>query len=391
MKATGKLKIMIFAHDSSLYGASLSLLTLLKGFNENNFAEVLVLLPNKGKMESVFSENEIPYQVVSFPRCFTQEHSKNIFQRFKNGKKYKQQEDIILPDLKNIAGQFKPDLIYSNTSIISIGDTLANMLNLPHVWHIREFGDLDYNFEYLPSRKGLIKKMKRATRLIFISGSLRKHWMDGENSNASLIYNGLVKVASHYPEKSYPANNFRFGMLGAILPGKGQDLAIRAIALLSKRYSALTLFIYGNVADRPYHDQLLKMIKEFGCESNIIFKPFEENQDLIYNNLDVLLNCSVMEGFGRTIVEAMSRGIPVIANASGGPLEIIQPKVNGLLFDHTAESLAESMSSLMEDNELYSRISKQGKQDAEKLYTETAYVNAVSEVLEKAIGSKELV
>ena len=47
-----KYRILIFAHDASLYGASLSLLTLLEWIvkNDERF-EIMVLLPYKGMME----------------------------------------------------------------------------------------------------------------------------------------------------------------------------------------------------------------------------------------------------------------------------------------------------------------------------------------------------
>ena len=52
-----------------------------------------------------------------------------------------------------------PDLIYSSTSVITIGYSLARKYLVPHVWHIRKFGDLDYNFSYFPNRETLIRNI----------------------------------------------------------------------------------------------------------------------------------------------------------------------------------------------------------------------------------------
>jgi glycosyltransferase involved in cell wall biosynthesis len=378
-------KILVFAHDASLYGASQSLLTLLEGITENRFAELLVLLPHKGKIEDVFILKGINYKVIDFPRCFTWNHSKSFFQKLNNIIGYNRKVRSILPHLVNIVDQYKPDMIYSNTSIISIGAVLAKKMRLPHVWHIREFGDLDYNFEYLPTRKYVIKQMRNSAHTIFVSKSLQEHWLGLNTSSSSVIYNGLVNASILYPAKSFPVNGFRFGILGALVPGKGQDIAIKAIASLSKKYPSVSLYLYGNIVDKDYYKMLTQLISELNCGKNVVFVNFEENQDLIYSNLDVLLNCSVMEGFGRTIIEAMSRDIPVIANASGGPLEIICDKKNGLLFNHTAESLITCMETLMNNEKLYNEVSKNGKQESLN-YSITSYVSNVCNVFKNILA-----
>ncbi len=370
-------RILVFAHDASLYGAAQSLLTLLTEIKKDNFAEILVILPHRGKMEEALSAEEINYKIIAVPRCFTWDHSKHIFQKLKHILKYKKSVWAKLPQLNAIIKDFKPNLIYSNTSIISIGSALAKQNNLPHVWHVREFGDLDYNFEYLPTRSKVIKQMRGSQHVIFVSKGLREHWYGNATGNSSVIYNGLVKENKTYPEKEYPSHGFRFGILGAIVPGKGQEVAIRAMAILAKIYPSVMLYLYGNLVDKEYHKKLQQLISDLKCGDNVVFKGFEEDQDLIYSNLDVLLNCSVMEGFGRTVIEAMQRGIPVVANASGGPLEIITHKENGLLYQQSPENLALCIESLIKDRTLYKAISENGKINALN-YTVDAYARKIS-------------
>ena len=47
--------------------------------------------------------------------------------------------------LLKIAKQFRPDLIHSNVSVTAIGYYVARFYKLPHIWHIREYGDLDFD------------------------------------------------------------------------------------------------------------------------------------------------------------------------------------------------------------------------------------------------------
>ena len=87
-----------------------------------------------------------------------------------------------------------------------------------------------------------------------------------------------------------------------------------------------------------------------------------------------------MEGFGRTIVEAMNYGIPVIANASGGVLEIIEDNKNGLLYDSSIENLTDVVIKVLSDKELYESLSYNGRHQAKK-YSVTNYVNAIDSIL----------
>ena len=380
-------KILIFAHDASLYGASQSLLTLIEGIKNNQFAEIFVILPHKGEIEEKLKSLNINFEVIPFPRCFLRDKSINLFGRFKEIVKYNSQLNSVSPVILKTIEQFKPDLIYSNTSIISVGAYMAKKNNLPHVWHIREFGDLDYNLGYIPSRKNIVKQMHQSSSVIFVSKALQKHWLGNALNHSKVIYNGIINqsydVIPHYPTQ----DKFTFGILGTFMPGKGQDIAIRAIGLLVKKYPHIMLSIYGNIFDKVYHQKLIDLIAELNIEKNIIFHSFEKNQDVLYRNLNVLLNCSLMEGFGRTIIEAMSRGIPVIANASGGPLEIIKHEENGFLYSHTPESLASYMEKLVSDPKLYKSISENGMRHALN-YSITTYVDNVCVVFDKVLAKK---
>jgi glycosyltransferase involved in cell wall biosynthesis len=377
---------LVLAHDASLYGAAQSLLTVLAEIKKNNFAELFVILPHKGKMEEALRAEGINYKVIAVPRCFTWNHSTHVFKKLKQVFAYNRSVSAALPQLTGVIKDFKPDMIYSNTSIISIGSVLATRNSLPHVWHVREFGDLDYNFEYLPTRNRVVKQMRASEQVIFVSKSLQKHWYGTDIDNSSVIYNGLVKENKIYPEKNYPAHEFRFGILGAIVPGKGQEVAIRAIAILAKIYPSVVLYLYGNLVDKDYYKKLQQIVSELKCGANIVFKDFEEDQDLIYSNLDVLLNCSVMEGFGRTVIEAMQRGIPVVANAAGGPLEIITDKENGLLYQQSPEKLALCIESLIKDKMLYKTISENGKINALN-YSVSSYVGNITQVFNRILNN----
>lgn len=370
-------RILIFGHDASLYGASLSMLTLVEYIVQNPKYKVLVFLPYKGLMEQRLTDFGVDYQIIPFPRCITQSAGGFPF-RFKQQRIYKNQLRATWPQLKNLADAFGPDLIYTNTSVVSAGYHLAKALQVPHIWHIREYGDLDYHFRYLPSRKTIARYIADSEVSIFVSAILQKHWLKKPVKSSRVIPNGIAELPFELPRK-FPSGPFRFGLLGACVPGKGQDIAIQALALINTSQRNAQLHLYGTDGDPAYIQSLKALAYSSGMSDNITFHPFVENNSVIYKSLDVVLNCSSNEGFGRTVIEAMHFGIPVIANASGGPLEIIENEVSGLLYRGTAASLSEAMVLLMENTSLYEQLAINGKERATERYTSQHYLQALED------------
>ena len=383
MQNTAPKKILFFAHDSLLYGASLSLITLLEYLSKDNSFEIMVLLPYGGIIEERLKILKINYKIISFPRCVA-DKTNSIRLRIRKILNYYIRKFTILPEILSESYQFKPDLVYTNTSVISIGHTIAQKLQIPHIWHIREFGGLDFNFNYLPCRLLVKNYIKKSTNVIFASKALLKHWVENEKENYKVVYNGIeLKNLQILPRKTNSL--FRFGLLGAILPGKGQYTAIKAFISIIESHSDCELHFYGDIINCNYYNELKVMIDKSEAKQKIEFHSFIPDNRLIYNNIDILLNCSCNEGFGRTIIEAMGLGIPVIANANGGPLEIIDDGINGLLFNGTPESLLEKMIIIISDNQLYRKISENARQKVLNYFSAEKYVEGVNEVISKAL------
>lgn len=374
-------KILIFAHDSSMYGATLSLLSLLENMCQDENYKILVLLPYGGEIEKHLNRLSIDYQIIPFQRCVTT-NEQNLKLKIINIVKYIRNENRILSRLLEVAKKFKPDVIYTNTSVVSIGYTLAKKIKVPHVWHIREYGDLDYAFQYLPTRKTVIKKIVDTEIALFVSKELKKHWVVSNDDKFKVVYNGFKKFDLEKKRVGEITEKFRFGLLGAITRGKGQDIAIRGFLQFMKEKNQGELHFYGSILDQKYYSELNQIIEQSLYKEKIHFHQFNPDIESIYKNVDVLLSCSKHEGFGRTIVEAMLRGIPVIANESGGPIEIIDNGVNGLLYKQTFESLTESMMLLTSNPFTYREISINASEKAEKIFSLDLYVNQLKKVLQ---------
>jgi glycosyltransferase involved in cell wall biosynthesis len=114
-------------------------------------------------------------------------------------------------------------------------------------------------------------------------------------------------------------------VVGTLAPAKGQADAIRALAHLPGR----TLRLVGP-DQRGYADELRRLAGELGVAFELTGFSAEPARELA--QAEVALTCARDEAFGRTTVEAMKLGVPVVAAASGGTLELVRDGETGILY-----------------------------------------------------------
>ena len=120
------------------------------------------------------------------------------------------------------------------------------------------------------------------------------------------------------------------GVVGRIIPEKGQGLLLEAFSIVAKTLPTATLLVIGEDYQR---NELMLRAEVLGLSDRIILTgrlPLEAVYAL-YGIMDVVAVPSHYEGFGLTAVEAMAAGRPVVASRVGGLAEIIEDGVTGVL------------------------------------------------------------
>ncbi|MFA9558195.1 glycosyltransferase [Evansella sp. AB-rgal1] len=156
----------------------------------------------------------------------------------------------------------------------------------------------------------------------------------------------------------------KIAIIGQIAKWKGQDVFIKAAKLLHPKHPELKFLIVGDVLfdkkeELEYKKHLIQMAE--GCHY-IEFLGYQDNIPSFIQTIDILVHASIREEpFGRVIIEGMAAKKPVIASALGGPLEIIEDGVSGLLYGAGSDvELAIQIEKIISNEELYNNISKQG-------------------------------
>jgi glycosyltransferase involved in cell wall biosynthesis len=147
----------------------------------------------------------------------------------------------------------------------------------------------------------------------------------------------------------------RVGLVATYARWKGQDIFLDAIATLTPKPPALFYIIGGSIYHTPgsqfSRDELQARAASLGISELVGFIGFQSDPLAIYRSLDVMVHASSKpEPFGRTIVEAMACGLPVIVSNSGGAAELFTENVDGVgVRPGNADDLAIAMAGLIGD------------------------------------------
>jgi glycosyltransferase involved in cell wall biosynthesis len=155
------------------------------------------------------------------------------------------------------------------------------------------------------------------------------------------------------------------GIVGRLLPWKGQHNFLEAVALLRKQGVPLhAIVVGGNAYDLApgYEEALHAQARRLGIENDVTFTGHVSDGSEITQLLDVSVNASVREPFGLVLLEAMASGVPVVAVDAAGPSEILAHRRSGWLAPSDRPSdLAEGIGALLSDPELRDRIVAEAK------------------------------
>lgn len=191
-----------------------------------------------------------------------------------------------------------------------------------------------------------------------------------------------------------PQDAVILAVVAQITPWKGQDDAIRIAALLRGRGHDVRLLVVGAAKfvdgarrydNRTYRDSLDTLVDELGLGENVVFAGELEDVPRVLRATDVLLVPSWEEPFGRTVIEAMAMGTPVVATDVGGPAETITDGEDGILLaPRRPELWADAVGGLLADPPRLAVLAERGVLRAQSFSRERHVAAIVALYLEVA-------
>ena len=175
-------------------------------------------------------------------------------------------------------------------------------------------------------------------------------------------------------------------MAARIVPAKGHDTALRALARLTDQ--PWTLLVAGD-HHGDLGPQMQALAQELGIAGRVRFLGLREDVPALMAASDVLLAPSRREALSLTLLEASACGLPIVATRVGGIGEVVEEGASGFLVaPDDPPALAAALAPLLADAALRARCGARARQRFEEGFLEDAMFDKTVAVYQEACGGQ---
>ncbi|HEY7160935.1 MAG TPA: glycosyltransferase family 4 protein, partial [Acidobacteriota bacterium] len=211
----------------------------------------------------------------------------------------------------------------------------------------------------------------------YIAEKFQQSW--GAKKNVHVVHNSIAPanaataVMNHDPVILW---------MGRLQRWKGAHVFIKAAGIIHKEYPEVQFKVVGGALfgiEPDYEKELHDLAQSFHLENVLTFTGHQSSVDTFIQSADIVVHSSIRpEPFGLVILEAMNAGKPVIASNEGGPLEIVQHEVTGLLIPpNDPEKLAAAIMNLSADASLRTRMGQAAQERVKKYFNPAKMIRAL--------------
>ena len=294
------------------------------------------------------------------------------------------------------ARKMEIDLIHTNSLKADIiGGIAARIAGIPVVWHVRDRIEPDYLPKIVVRVFRLLSRNLPDFVIANSSATLATLHLNGKRKGAAVDANGRVvhdgcNVVSIKDGSEGVRTTLRIGLVGRITPWKGQDIFIKAAALLKQKHPEAKFEIIGAplFSERAYEAELRRLCDELNVTDTVEFAGFVEKVPARIAELDIVVHASITgEPFGQVIIEGMAEQKPVVATNGGGVPEIVQDGITGLLVPMgDAQRMAEAIDYLLTHPDEATMMGVRGRERVQTHFTIQKTARMVEEVYGEVFG-----
>lgn len=322
-------KILFLDQSGKPGGAELCLLDIAKSLRDR----CLVGLLADGSFRELLEQHQIPVQVL-IKQAIQVQKASGLLQSLKSCRA------LLTPILKVAQLSREFDAIYANTQKALVIGAIASVLSRrPLVYHLHDivspahFSAINQRLIiYLANTfaAGVIAN-SQATKAAFHQAGGRTHTEVVYNGFNVAVYRDSQRDRSTIRQQLGLESQFVVGHFSRLSPWKGQHILIEA---LKHCPDEVTVLFVGDAlfGEQDYVKQLHQQIEQAGLQNRVQFLGFRSDIPQLMAVCDVVTHTSTApEPFGRVIVETMLCGVPVIAAAAGGAMELVEHGKTGWL------------------------------------------------------------
>ncbi len=326
-------------------GACMSLIDMISSVRNKIYP--IVLLKYEGEVSRKMEELGIEFIICPFCDIIMDSNWKTYLKKYARvNYRYFHMNYICVHKVCDLLKNRKISIVHSNSSAMDIGKDLAKALHAKHVWHIREFLDIDYNHRVLNGRLWHRWKLNQADARIAISKSVKEHW-NLRNEQTFIISNAVRsrKDAVLDLEKE----KYVLFCAAYLLEKKGAFFTVEAFGQSGLSENGFKLVMVGAYSEEN-KEKLLAIAEQYKIKDKLILAGYSQNVKPFFQKAKLFVMASEHEALGRVTIEALFYGCLVAARSTGGSLEIIHDGENGFFFNNVAECAALMRKLCLKDN-----------------------------------------
>jgi glycosyltransferase involved in cell wall biosynthesis len=330
--------------DGTVGGSHLCLLQTIRSLNKTAYQAIVMFYQDNSLLETFRKED---CTVLVFDKPVGKKfNTKILFLKsplFLFQKLYNLLFSVVLPFIRSIFFLLihRVDLVHLNNCPVAVGDWLlaAKILRKKCITHDRGYAHFNKLTLMLAKKIDKIICMAEWIRVYLNQCGIADHKLEVlYDGIAPEVFNARIKKTPQAIRDEFGITSSTpfIGLVGNIQEWKGQIYAIQAVAILKQKFPDICCLLIGGVSpsgqNMEYQHLLVDEVKKQNLEKNVILTGFRNDIPDLMNAVDIVLHTSINpEPFGMVILEAMSLKKPVIATNFGGPKEIIEDALSGIL------------------------------------------------------------
>ena len=204
----------------------------------------------------------------------------------------------------------------------------------------------------MPDLAPLVKEvLVGSKRLVAVSAALAQAMRDLGAPEVTVIPNGVDATRFRPMDRAAARRELRLGegplilSVGNLVPNKGMDHLVRALALASDPGSTAARATLAIVGRGPEEERLRRLARELGLHDRVRLAGVVAHESLgsWYAAADLFALATEREGWPNVILESIACGTPVVATRVGGVPEILRSEQVGLMVEPTDEAFARAI------------------------------------------------
>lgn len=374
-----KTKILNIISDTNIGGAGKCVITYCNNYNKEKY-EIVVAMPKNSLLKPEIEKAGV--KVIEL-----------------EGLKDKSLDIKAIKIIRNIIKKEKPDIVHTHASLSArIAARQTKDCKIVYTRHCDFPISKVYSYKII---RYLNEKVNGSlTDKVIATSDMAKENLIKQGINENIIttilngVNEMPEIAENEKQKirekySVKANEIVVGYLARIEELKGHKYFIEAAKIISDRFQGKYKFLI--MGSGSYEEEAKKLVKDLDLENVVIFTGFISKVYEMLNIVDVQINASYLsETTNLSLLEGMSLGIPTVATKCGGTPKMILEGQNGLLVEKAdAQSLADGIINITNDNEKYQYMKKRSKEIYNERYTAKVYAENIEKVYESLVNDNE--